>query len=699
MSAFTTSTIASPTAKKKEVSHIYHGVTLYDDYSWMRADNWQEIFHDPSKLPEDIRKHLEAENAYQEAMMSDTSSLRNQLYEEMKGRIKADDSTVPVKDGPFAYASAYKAGAEQPYFYRTNRDGSNKTVILDGEKEAAGKAYFRISSCDNSPDHKHIIWGYDDKGSEFFTLKIRSFSNGQDLTDIITNTSGYGVWDAGSTGIFYTKLDENHRPSQLYYHKIGTPQSDDILVHKEEDPGFFMNVSSSLLEDFIQIEIGDHETSEVWLIPADKPLEKPFCVAPRQQGVEYNLVSGGDKFYILTNKDGAKDFKIMTTPIHQPGMEHWQDLVAERPGTLILDFGVYENHLVWLERDKGLPRIIIHCRQTGAEHTIAFDEEAYSLGLYGSAEYHTNIIRFSYSSMTTPSQIFDYEMDKRERELLKTQEVPSGHNPDDYITKRLMAPAPDGELVPVSILYHRDNKLDGSAPCLLYGYGAYGISIPASFNTSCLSLVDRGFIYAIAHIRGGKDKGFSWYEHGKREFKTNTFTDFIAAAEYLHQNKYTNYKKIIAHGGSAGGMLMGAIANIAPNHFGGIIAQVPFVDVLNTMLDDTLPLTPPEWPEWGNPITSEKAFNIIKSYSPYDNVKAQDYPAIFALAGLTDPRVTYWEPAKWVAKLRELKTNDNPVLFKVDMTSGHAGASGRFARLEETALCYAFALKVANLTQ
>ncbi len=688
--------ISAPHALKETTTHKFHNVTLEDNYAWMRADNWQEIFHDPSKLPERIRKHLEAENAYQDAIMSDTTPLQKTLFAEMKGRIKADDSSVPVKDGSYAYASAYEIGAEQPYFYRTSRDGGNKTILLDGEKEAKDKSYFRISSCEHSPNHQNLVWGFDDKGSEYFTLKIRDLHTGNDLTDIITNTGGYGVWDAQSEGFFYTKVDENHRPSQLFYHKVGTTEDEDILIHTEDDAGFFMNVSGSLLDDYIQIEIGDHETSECWLIPAHNPLNKPVCVAPREQGIEYSLVSGGDKFYILTNRDGAKDFKIMTAPINQPTVDYWEDLIAERPETLILSHDVYKDYLIWLERDKGLPRIMIHHRATGMEHAIAFDEEAYSLGLHGSAEYDTDTIRFTYSSMTTPNQVYDYNMDLRARELLKTQEVPSGHDPENYVTRRLMAPAPDGELIPISILYHRDTKLDGSAPCLLYGYGAYGITIPASFSTSCLSLVDRGFVYAIAHIRGGKDKGFAWYENGKRAFKTNTFTDFIAAADYLDQNNFTSYKHIIAHGGSAGGMLMGAIANMAPDHFGGIIAQVPFVDVLNTMLDDTLPLTPPEWPEWGNPIESEADFNIIHSYSPYENVKPQNYPAIFALAGLTDPRVTYWEPAKWVARLRELKTDDNPVMFKVDMTSGHAGASGRFARLEEVALCYAFALKVTG---
>ena len=491
-------------------------------------------------------------------------------------------------------------------------------------------------------------------------------------------------------------MDDNHRPAKLFYHRVGTEQAQDRLIYEEKDSGFFMNVSGSSLNDYAFINIQDHETSEVWLIPANDPRAKPQLVAARETGIEYSLTEGGDVFYILTNIDGAKDFKIMSAPVSAPQKQNWTEVVGEKSGTIILDIAAYKNHLVWLERNNGLPRIVIRERASGAEHAIAFDEEAYSLGLQGSAEYDTDVIRFSYSSMTTPSQLFDYNMASRERTLLKTQEVPSGHVIDDYVTRRILAPAADGELVPVSILAHKDTPLDGTAPTLLYAYGAYGSTIPASFSTSRLSLVDRGFIYAIAHIRGGKDKGFTWYENGKREHKVNTFTDFIAAAKYLVAEGFTSHDRIIAHGGSAGGMLMGAITNMAPEAFGGVIADVPFVDVLNTMLDDSLPLTPPEWPEWGNPIASETDYRTIAAYSPYDNVDAKNYPPVLATAGLTDPRVTYWEAAKWVARLRDKTTSDNPVLLKINMDAGHGGASGRFSQLEEVAYIYAFALKVAG---
>ncbi|WP_426236639.1 S9 family peptidase [Pararhizobium sp. DWP1-1-3] len=686
----------APVAPKKPVTDTRHGITKTDDYAWLRAGNWQAMFKDPTILDPEIRKHLDAENAYMKAAMVDTEALQKTLFAEMKGRIKEDDSSVPVKDGPFAYGTFYVTGGEQPSFFRTPRDGGTRSVLLDGDKEAEGKAYFRLGGVDHSTDHSRGLWSYDDKGSEYYTLRVRDLATGEDLADVIESTGGGGAWAPDGKSFFYTVLDDNHRPSKIFHHIVGTPQPDDRLVYEEEDPGFFMGVGGSMLDDFIYIDIHDHETSEYWLLPTSDLTGKPQLVAARETGLEYSLSEGGDVFYILTNADGAKDFKIMQAPVDKPSRENWTDVVPHTAGRLIISHGAYARHLVWLEREAGLPQIKIRDRRTREEHSIAFAEEAFSLGLSGAAEYDTDVIRFSYSSMTTPSQLYDYNMVTRERTLLKTQEVPSGHNPDDYVTRRVMAPGWDGAEVPVTLLYRKDTPLDGSAPCLLYGYGAYGIAIPASFNTNCLSLVDRGFVYAIAHIRGGKDKGFQWYEDGKMEKKTNTFKDFIAAADYLNQQKFTSYANIIAEGGSAGGMLMGAIANMAPEKFKGVIAAVPFVDVLNTMLDDTLPLTPPEWPEWGNPIDSKEAYERMAAYSPYDNVSEKPYPAILALGGLTDPRVTYWEPAKWVAKLREKTTGSEPILMKTNMDAGHGGASGRFQRLEEIAFEYAFAIKVAG---
>ncbi len=683
-----------PRPTKKPVTDTRHGITRTDDYAWMRAAQWQELFHDTSILEPEIREHLEAENAYMKAAMADTEALQKTLFAEMKGRIKEDDSSVPEKDGPYAYGSLYVTGGEHPHFFRTPRDGGERQIILDGDREAAGKAYFRIGGMDHSSDHRLCLWSVDDKGSEYFTIRIRDVDSGTDLDDRVENSDGGGVFAPDGKSYFYAMMDENHRPSKLYHHIIGTPQSQDRLVYEEKDPAFFMGVSGSSLDDFIYIGSNDHQTSEVRLIPTTNLSAEPFMVAPRQAGVEYSLTEGGDIFYILTNDGGAKDFKIMAAPTGAPGKDNWVEVVPHEPGRLILSHDAYKRHLVWLERRDSLPRIMIRDRATGEEHAIAFDEEAYSLGLQGAAEYDTDVIRFSYSSMTTPSQLFDYNMATRERTLLKTQEVPSGHNPEDYVTRRIFAPAKDGALVPVTLLYRRDTSLDGTAPCLLYGYGAYGITIPASFDTDALSLVDRGFIYAIAHIRGGKDKGYAWYEDGKMGKKMNSFTDFIAAADYLVAEKFTAYGRIVAEGGSAGGLLMGAVANLAPEKFGGFIAAVPFVDALTTILDDTLPLTPPEWTEWGNPIESAEQYGWMAAYSPYDNVGAKPYPPILALAGLTDPRVTYWEPAKWVAKLRDHTTGNAPILLKTNMDAGHGGASGRFQRLEETALEQAFALKV-----
>ena len=686
----------APVAKTITTTDTRHGIAREDEYAWLRADNWQEVFQDPNLLDADIRAYLEAENEFQKTALADTEALQKTLFAEMRGRIKEDDASIPSPDGPFAYGTSFVTGGEQPRFFRIPRDGGDEEIMLDGDKEAEGKGYFRLSGANHAPDHSRILWGYDDKGSEFFSLRVRELTDGADHDARLENTGGGGAWSPDGKGFYYSLLDANHRPSKVYYHALGTDQKDDILVREESDAGFFMGVGGSRLNDFIFINVHDHQTSEYHLLPAGDPHATPQLVAARETGVEYDMHEGGDVFFILTNADGAKDFKIVEAPVDHPGRDYWRDVVAHEPGRLILSHTVFTSHLVWLEHRDGLPRIVIRDRTNGEEHAIAFDEEAYSLGLQGSLECDTEVIRFSYSSMTTPTQQFDYNMRTRERKLLKTQEVPSSHEPSNYVTRRVMASSHDGTLVPVSLLYRKGTPLDSNTPCLLYGYGAYGMTIPASFNTNCLSLVDRGFVYVIAHIRGGKDKGFAWYEAGKREQKVNTFLDFIAAADYLAAENFTSFDMIVAQGGSAGGMLMGAVANMAPDRFGAIIATVSFVDVLNTMLDDTLPLTPPEWPEWGNPIASKKDCETIATYSPYDNIGEQDYPPILAIAGLTDPCVTYWEPAKWVARLRATKTGDAPLLLKTNMEAGHAGASGRFQRLEEVAFEYAFALRVTG---
>ena len=688
-----------PLPEQRPSADTRHGRERQDSYAWLRAANWQDVFKDTGLLDPSIRAHLEAENNYQKAVMSGTEALREALVKEMRGRIKEDDSSVPAPDGPFAYGIAFETGAEHPRFIRVPREGGPEQVMLDAQIEAADRPYFSLGGASHSDDHRWLAYAYDDKGSEFYTLKIRDLQRGEDLSDVVEDTGGGGVWSARSNGVFYTRLDSNHRPSRVFFHKLGDGPAEDTLIYEETDPGFFMGVGKTQSGEFVVIDIHDHETSECWLIPAANPAAEPRLLAERETGVEYDVDEGGGSLYIRTNADGAHDYKIVTAPVDAVGRSEWADYVPHEDGRLVLDHFVLKNHLIWLERREGLPRIVVKRLSDGEEHAVDFAEEAYSLGLSGTYEFETTAIRFTYSSPTTPSQTYEYDVETRERTLLKTQEVPSGHDPERYVTRRIFAPAKDGESVPVTLLYAKATPLDGSAPCLLYGYGSYGITIPASFGTNILSLVDRGFVYAIAHIRGGKDKGFRWYDAGRRRNKANTFTDFIAAADHLVAEGFTSHDRIVAEGGSAGGMLMGAVANMSPDKFGGIVAIVPFVDVLNTMLDDTLPLTPPEWPEWGNPVLSGEDYEVIAYYSPYDNVKPQAYPPILVLAGLTDPRVTYWEPAKWVARLREMKTDDNPVLLRTNMDSGHAGASGRFSKLEEVAYVYAFALRLMGVVE
>lgn len=681
-----------PVAPRRPHSFTTHGITVTDDYAWIKDPNWQEVLRDPAILEPDIRTYLEAENGYTESLLGHTDGLQKQLVKEMRGRIKEDDSSVPSPDGPFAYFRKFREGGQHELFCRTPRDGGDHHVVLDGDALAEDHEYFKFGGSRHSNDHKLHAWSADTKGSEYFSIRVRDWATGGDLDDIVEETDGGVVWAADSKSFFYVKLDDNHRPMQVWRHRLGTKQADDILIHEEQDSGWFTHLHESASGRFCVIAGGDHETSEQRLIDLANPDAPPLLVAEREEGVQYSIADRGDQLYILTNADEAIDFKVVTAPLTSPARANWRDLIPYREGVYVLDVELFAGHMVRLERANALPSIVIRDLANGEEHAIAFDEAAYSLDTMGSYEFDTTNLRFAYSSMTTPSEVFDYDMVTRTRSLRKQQEIPSGHNPADYVTTRIMATSHDGAEVPVSILHRKDLARDGRAPLLLYGYGSYGMAMPASFAANRLSLVDRGFVYAIAHIRGGADKGWGWYLDGKREKKTNSFADFAAAGRALIENKYTSAKRIVGHGGSAGGMLMGAVANRDGDLFGGIVAEVPFVDVLNTMLDDTLPLTPPEWPEWGNPIDSETDFRTILSYSPYDNVAAKEYPAILAMGGLTDPRVTYWEPAKWIARLRATMTGGGPVLLRTNMGAGHGGASGRFNRLDEVAIVYAFAL-------
>ncbi len=687
---------AAPQAMRHPAPFTLHGTTVPDDFAWLKAENWREVLKDGTALPAPIRAHLEAENAYSAAHLADLGPLRETLVREMRGRIKEDDDTVPQPDGPFAYFTRYRDGGQHPLVCRERREGGEAAILIDGDKEGEGRAYFDLADAAHSPDHARIAWSADVAGSELYTIRVRDLATGRDLEDEIRATSGEAVWCADGQHFYYVEVDENHRPARVRRHRIGDAQADDVLIYAEESVGWFVDIDETTSGAFVLIRISDHETSETWLVDRADPAAVPRLVAARTPLVLYDVEHHGLDLLIRTNADGAEDFKLCVAPVAHPERARWRDLVPHRPGTMLLYQFAMGRHLVRLERENANPRIVVRDIWTAEEHAIAFDEEAYSLGLDPGYEFDSGTIRFTYSSLTTPNETWDYDLATRERRLRKRQAIPSGFDPARYVTRRIQALAPDGESVPVSLIHRRDLALDGTAPCLLYGYGSYGSSMSASFRTNLLSLVDRGFVYAIAHIRGGTEKGWRWYLDGKREKKTNTFTDFVAAGRALASAGYTSEKRIVALGGSAGGMLMGAVANLAPELFAGIVAEVPFVDVLNTMLDGDLPLTPPEWPEWGNP-TEEGAFRTILAYSPYDNVRPLAYPAILALGGLTDPRVTYWEPAKWVARLRAETTGADPILLRINMDAGHGGAAGRFDRLEEVALIYAFACKVVGL--
>ena len=693
--------IDEPRARQQPVVQSWHGVTLTDEFAWLKAVNWREVMRDPAALDADIRAYLDAENAYASARLADIDPLQGAMLAEMKGRIKEDDASVPAPDGPFAYFERYREGGQHPLICREPRGGGTAEVLLDGDALAKGRSFFQLGARRHSPDHRLLAWSADEAGSELYTMRVRDLAADTDLADLIVDTVGSPVWVHDCSAFYYTRLDSQHRPSYVYRHRLGTPASDDRLIFESFDPQYFVSLSDTQSQRFAVISVHDHETSEARLIDLSMSEAEPQVVAPLEPSVRYDVehhpsLGGSPSLIFRTNAAGAEDFKLAWTPLASPGRANWQDLVAHRPGIFILSFTVSADWLVWLEREDGLPRIVARRLSTHEQHAIEFAEEDYSLGISEGFEFQTDVLRFIYSSMTTPSEVWDYNLDQRGRTLRKRQEIPSGHDSASYVTRRLFAPAFDGETIPISLLYHKDTPIDGTAPALVYGYGAYGVSIPAAFSSNRLSLVDRGFVFAIAHVRGGTEKGWRWYRAGKLANKPNTFDDFIAVVEFLIAERWAARTRVIAQGGSAGGMLMGAVANKRPDLFAGIIAEVPFVDVLNTMLDETLPLTPPEWPEWGNPRTDPGVFRTILSYDPYNNVGAQPYPALLVFAGLTDPRVTYWEPAKWVARLRARRLNRNLLALRTNLDAGHAGASGRFDRLKEVALAYAFAVKVAR---
>ena len=688
----------TPEARRQEITQ--HGETRVDEFTWLRDDNWQAVMRDPSVLDADIRRHLEAENAYYNAVMEPLEALEDRIYAEIRGRIKEDDASPPERDGPWFYYTRYREGGQYPVFARRPADengeiSGEEQIVLDGDAEAEGIEYFDLGAVEHSPDHRYLAWAVDTAGSEFYEVRICDLETGEDVATLTDEGYGSLEWANDSRTVYWVWRDANNRPKRVYRQAIDADEAE--MIYEEADDGFFLGVGKTDGDAWIVLSASDHTTTEMRLYDADDPDAEPLLVSERETGVEYSLTEAGGRIFVRTNQDGAVDFKIMTAPLNDPRRENWSDLIDHRPGVLVNGLIGYRNWLVRMERANALPRIVVRNLADGAEHEIAFEEEAYALGLDGGLEYAVDTMRFSYESPSTPEETFDYDMGSRERTLIKRQEIPSGHDPSDYVVRRLMAPARDGETIPVTLLYREGAPLDGSAPMLLYGYGSYGITIPASFSVSRLSLVDRGMIFAIAHVRGGMAKGYEWYLDGKLDNKRNTFNDFVDSARFLVEEGVTREGAMVAMGGSAGGLLVGAAMNQAPELFAGVIAAVPFVDVVNTISDPGLPLTPPEWPEWGNPIEDPDAYRYMMSYSPYDNVTEQAYPHLLATAGLTDPRVTYWEPAKWAARVRARRTDDGLTLMRTNMGAGHGGASGRFDVLKERAEEWAFALMTVGL--
>ncbi|WP_395445812.1 S9 family peptidase [Caulobacter sp. UC70_42] len=680
-----------PVARKIPKTIEQLGRTRVDDYAWMKDDNWQRVLRDPALIKADVKAHLTEENAYAKAMLASTEALQATMFEEMKGRIKEDDASVPAKDGPFEFYTRFEKGAQHPIHARKPIGGGAEEILLDEETESKGKAFYQVGAASHSPDHKLYAFAVDEQGSEVYRVHVKELATGKVLESPVESSTGDFCFSPDSQWLYWTFRDDNGRPAKIYRRPAKGTAQDDVLIYDEPDEGFFIGVGVTSSEKYVVISCGNQETSENLLIPAATPTATPVVFHPREVGVRYEVEHWNDHWVIRTNADGAVDWKLVTCPETATGKANWKDWIAHKPGRLISGTMAFKAWFVRLEKVDALNQVVVTA-VNGDEHTIGFDEAAYALSLEGGYEYDTDNLRFVYNSMTTPRQWFDYDMASRQRTLRKTQEIPSGHDPAQYETRRLNAKASDGTDVPVFILMKKGTPLDGSAPLLLYGYGSYGIAMEPSFSIRNLSLVDRGWIWATACPRGGSEKGWGWFLDGKKFKKKNTFTDFIACAEHLHAAGYGAPSNTVAYGGSAGGLLMGAITNMRPDLFAGIIAAVPFVDVVNTMSDTSLPLTPPEWPEWGNPLEDKEAYDYIASYSPYDNVSAKPYPAVLATGGLSDPRVTYWEPEKWVAKLRDFTTSSNPVLLKINMDAGHGGASGRFDFLKEIALDYAFAV-------
>ena len=678
-----------PVAKRCPRELITHGDIRLDNYYWLNERENPEVI-----------AYLEEENRYQEEMMKDTEALQKKLYDEIVGRIKQDDVSYPVKRNGYYYYSRYEEGKEYPVYCRRKDNMENpEHIFLDCNKLAEGHHYFDIGTYSVSPDNELLAYSVDTVSRRQYDICFKGIEGekGKCLeSEIIRNTTGNMVWANDNETIFYSSKDETLRSCKIMRHKLGDDPDNDELVYFEEDTAFSCFVGKSKSRKYIMIVSESTLSSEVRFLDADNPFGEFKIFQKRQNDHLYGVGHYEDSFYILTNADGAKNFKIMKTPIDKTEKENWIEIIPHRDDVLIEDFDLFSEFLVMEERKEGLVKIRIMSWDFKTDYYIDFGEPTYTAYSAGNPDFDSHLLRYGYNSMTTPASLYDFDMKERKSVLLKRQEIVGGYDPEDYVTERHFAPSHDGVMVPISLVYKKGVKKDGNNPLVLYGYGSYGSSMDAYFSVARLSLLDRGFVWAIAHIRGGEELGRQWYEDGKLLKKKNTFLDFIFCGKYLVDEGFTSNDKMFAMGGSAGGLLVGAVANMAPEMWRGIVAQVPFVDVVTTMLDETIPLTTGEYDEWGNP-NEKEYYDYMKSYSPYDNVERKAYPAMLVTTGLHDSQVQYWEPAKWVAKLREMKTDDNPLYLKTNMDFGHGGASGRFEGIKEVALEYTFLIHNSQL--
>ena len=679
---------APPIAEKREHSFTHHGITISDPYHWLKDQSY------PTIDDEDVLDYVKAENAWFEARMAPQKELTDALFEEMKARIKEDDSTVPQRDGDWIYWSEFEEGAQYRKHYRKPAAGGDAVLILDENELAEGYEYFRLGAASVSKNGRYLAYSTDTNGSERYTARIKDLQTGEPLADELTNLRGGLTWVANDTALVYGPSTEEWRTLEARLHVIGTPVESDVTLYKEGDQSFGVGAGLTAQDDWLIIAAGDNETSEVRLVRADNPTGEQILIKPREKGVEYSVDVRDGEIFIWTNDDHI-NFRLAKASLEAPG--EWETVIAGSDEFYLTGFELFKDFYVTEGRLNGLDQVQIRSYADAFDmKSIDFPEASYNTGLSNNPEYDVSKLRLAYESMVTPDSVYDYHLSSGDLELLKQQEIPSGYDASLYTTERLEITARDGTKVPVSIVMRKDREMGG--PLHLYAYGSYGYAVPPGFSTTRLSLVDRGFAYAIAHIRGGDDLGRRWYLQGKMFERRNTFNDFVDAGRGLIELGYTSEGNVTASGGSAGGELMGAVINQDPKQYGAVVSHVPFVDVLNTMLDESLPLTPGEWQEWGNPIKSKEAFSYILSYSPYDQVIAQDYPPLLVTAGLNDPRVTYWEPAKWVAKLRDVKTDDNELLLKTNMGAGHGGKSGRWNSVYEVAEEFAFILWQMGMT-